>query len=74
MMLSNEKRPVEMIATDANGLPRRVHLKWGNSPPRVVLLLNPSLPFGPEIALIYYPGTEMAAQIKADLLHEIPPD
>lgn len=48
-MLSSEKRPVQTIETDANGLPRWVMVRWRYEPPERLLLLNP----GRNLSLCY---------------------
>ena len=72
-MLSSERRPVQTIATDENGLPRWVMCQWehpeGQAPERVLLLHR-----WRRIALIYVPGEPDSGVVDVDLLHECPPD
>jgi hypothetical protein len=78
-MLSTEARPVEMIFTNEQGLPRWVMCNWKNRRPEKVLLLNPDVPTtnpdqGYRLALIYEMGEACTVLVAAGLLDEIPPD
>jgi hypothetical protein len=73
-MLSDAKRPVELIATNEDGVPRWVIANWRDSKPETVLLLNPKFRLSHGwIALCYRPRTGDVLHISADILNEMEP-
>lgn len=72
-MLSNETRPVEMIATDERGCPRWVMCHWRDGKPEQMLLLNPRYRLSHGWStLCYNPSTGDVVHVAADILHEMP--
>lgn len=73
-MLSSEKRPVESIETDENGLPRWVMCHWANQMTERVLLLNHTAQGMPTDVIVFIPNSQRSIVVERSRLHEIPPE